>query len=150
MAPAFEPIEPVARLAREQGGLALILCDIDFFKDYNDANGHLGGDDCLRQVAGAIRESIQRPSDLVARFGGEEFAVILPETTFEGALVFAEKIRAAVEQLSLDAKDESGLTVSVGVASVAGDADAQALVEAADVELYRAKSLGRNRVCAAA
>jgi len=143
------------RAVRTHRPLTLMLCDIDFFKRYNDTFGHLGGDDCLRQVAMAI-EGCVRVTDLAARFGGEEFAILLPETGLERAQAVAERIRAAVMELDLPhpagvARTEGGLpvvTVSLGLASgpTAALTDTAALIAAADRALYRAKQEGRNRV----
>ncbi|MCX5884098.1 MAG: sensor domain-containing diguanylate cyclase [Deltaproteobacteria bacterium] len=136
------------RMQREQAPISLILCDIDFFKLYNDTNGHQAGDDCLREVARAIRKSVKlyndtyghqagddclrevartirksvnRPSDLVARYGGEEFAVVLSNTDAGGAVNIAENIRREVEALSITHHQHSGgriLTISCGIASM--------------------------------
>ena len=139
----------IARALRYGRELALAMIDIDHFKAYNDRRGHRAGDGALIGVASAISD-VSRSHDLVARYGGEEFAVVLPETTLEGALVFGEKIRQAVEATSFGRDANEELTVSVGVALMPRDgAGATALVEAADVQLYRAKAEGRNRVCAA-
>jgi diguanylate cyclase (GGDEF)-like protein len=120
------------------------MADVDHFKAYNDRLGHRQGDSALVAVARVIALNC-RTHDHAARYGGEEFAIILPETPLEGAVVFAEKIRQAVESL-----DECGLTLSVGVASLdQSDGSASNLVETADTQLYRAKAAGRNRVCAA-
>jgi diguanylate cyclase (GGDEF)-like protein len=138
----------VKRAARYGRPLSLVLLDIDHFKRFNDQNGHLSGDAALAKVARAIAER-SRAHDLAARYGGEEFAVLLPETDQPGATAFAEKIRAAVECLGVDAGDaDDGLTVSVGVAGLGGRPAASDLVAAADARLYEAKAAGRNRVCA--
>ena len=138
----------VKRAARYRRPLTLVLIDIDYFKRFNDRNGHLSGDAALAQVARAIAER-SRAHDLAARYGGEEFAVLLPETDLLGAVAFAEKIRAAVESLGFDGSDaDEGLTVSVGVAGLGGRPVAEDLVAAADARLYEAKDAGRNRVCA--
>lgn len=139
------------RLRREQAPLSLILLDVDFFKRYNDAYGHLAGDDCLRQVAGAIKSVVRRPGDLVARFGGEEFAVILPNTNIEGAVFVAEAIRQAVSNLAIphsQSKVCGYVTVSLGVASSVPNSELspQHLMNAADAALYAAKKEGRDRV----
>jgi diguanylate cyclase (GGDEF)-like protein len=86
---------------REKSSLSLILCDVDFFKNYNDYFGHQAGDICLKQVAQAISEVVQRPMDLVARYGGEEFVVLLPQTPVVSALQLAEKIRHKIYKLNL-------------------------------------------------
>jgi diguanylate cyclase (GGDEF)-like protein len=140
------------RALRSRTTLAAALVDIDHFKLYNDHYGHLAGDDCLRNVAEALRQSV-RVTDLVARYGGEEFALILPDTDVDGAYVVAERARAAVAALeATHARAPSGIvTVSVGVAAVVpvdGVAIEQ-LVKAADTALYEAKRAGRNQVCGA-
>ena len=140
------------RCAREKHPLSLILCDIDYFKLYNDAYGHLLGDRCLKAVAQAIAKVIKRPADLVARYGGEEFAVILPNTNILGAKYIAEQIRAKVEVLKIthiDSKVNDYVTLSTGVACCIPNRESSftALIEAADRGLYKAKELGRNRVC---
>ena len=140
------------RAAREGVALALIMLDIDFFKSYNDAYGHLAGDDCLRRVAGALAAVVRRPADLAARYGGEEFAVVLPQTDSVGALAVAEELRERVEALGIAHPASSvsdRITVSLGAVSVVPDGDAGWLViiAAADCALYRAKHDGRNRVC---
>jgi diguanylate cyclase (GGDEF)-like protein len=139
------------RLAREQEPLSLILCDIDFFKLYNDTYGHQAGDDCLKQVATALRHSVKRPADLVARYGGEEFAVILPHTTAAGALCLAKSIHQQVRQLRLahpGSTVSQYVTLSLGVAGLipcSGVTPAK-LIAAADAALYEAKTTGRDRV----
>lgn len=141
-------------LLRQQRPLALLLCDIDFFKPYNDSYGHQQGDRCLRAVAQAIKEAVHRPADLVTRFGGEEFAVILIDTDQEGALAVAESIRNAVRQLEIPHQAslvDRYVTLSVGTASLVPQAELSPalLIDQADRALYRAKRLGRNRVEAA-
>jgi diguanylate cyclase (GGDEF)-like protein len=140
----------VARAARERTPLSLVMMDVDFFKRYNDAYGHAAGDDCLRMVAGVLAATVNRPADLAARFGGEEFAVLLPNTPPDGAHGIAEAICRGVRAAGMAhrASDLGFVTISAGVATVIpapGD-DARALVEAADAALYDAKESGRNRV----
>lgn len=137
--------------AREQTPISLILCDIDSFKSYNDTYGHPGGDDCLRQVAGAIASAVKRPADLVARYGGEEFAVILPNTKIKGALQVAEQIQTQIAALQVPhaaSAVSQYVTVSLGVASMvpASDLGAEILIAAADRALYEAKAQGRDRI----
>jgi len=139
------------RQAREQTPLSLILCDIDSFKSYNDTYGHPGGDECLRQVAGAIGNAVNRPADLVARYGGEEFAVILPNTTIQGAVKVAEHIQLKISALQLPhagSQVSPYVTLSLGVASIvpASESGAEILIAAADQALYQAKRLGRDRI----
>ena len=139
------------RCAREKHPLSLILCDIDYFKLYNDAYGHPAGDLCLKMVALAIAKVTKRPADLVARYGGEEFAAILPNTNILGAKHLAEQIRAQVEALKITHVNSSVndyVTLSIGVACCIPNHKLSfiALIEAADKGLYKAKKLGRNRV----
>jgi diguanylate cyclase (GGDEF)-like protein len=131
----------VKRADRHGRQLALAMIDVDAFKAFNDRFGHPQGDSALVAVSNVIAKT-SRAHDLAARYGGEEFAVILTETALQGAEVFAEKIRVGVESLS-----EHDLTVSVGVERLNPGDSAADLVERADEQLYRAKDLGRNRVC---
>ena len=138
------------RMARATQPLSLLLCDVDYFKRYNDIYGHLTGDACLRQVAQAISSVPKRSSDFVARYGGEEFAVILPNTDASGALHLADSIRQRVQQLMLPhtaSAVSEYVTLSVGVASTmpCKKFSLEALIAAADKALYEAKEQGRNR-----
>lgn len=144
----------ISRHSRQSIPLALIICDIDYFKQYNDTYGHQQGDKCLRQVANSIKKTSARGEDLVARYGGEEFAVILPNTNEEQASKIAEKIRARVHDLDLSHKTSEvsdHVSVSLGFACVIPDSGTTMsdLIEDADRALYRAKREGRNRVRAA-
>jgi diguanylate cyclase (GGDEF)-like protein/hemerythrin-like metal-binding protein/PAS domain S-box-containing protein len=142
------------RHLRSKDMLALIMVDIDYFKRFNDDYGHVQGDNCLRSVAKTLEAAIFRPGDLVARYGGEEFVAILPETNTEGATLVAERMRAAVQALSIPHRDtavedaDSVVTASFGV--IAGyctqDLKDTDLVAKADAMLYKAKQNGRNRV----
>jgi two-component system chemotaxis family response regulator WspR len=140
------------RALREQTMLGVMMIDVDAFKPYNDRYGHLRGDEVLKRVGAAIQQCCRRSSDLAARFGGEEFAVVLANTEPEGAERVAEHVRGSVEALAIaHLGSEFGcVTVSVGVATAVppSDADGLALVEAADLALYGAKKAGRNRVLA--
>lgn len=133
--------------------LALVLIDADLFKSYNDANGHLCGDECLTAIARIISETVTQPASSVARFGGEEFAVILPGADSECAQKVAEQIRLAALGMKMQhPSSASGLqTVSLGVAAVvpAGNKELAELIGMADLALYRAKDLGRNQVVVA-
>ncbi len=136
---------------RYQEPLALLLLDIDFFKNFNDKYGHLEGDDCLKKVAKALQEHLKRGTDLVARWGGEEFACILSNTTEEGALQVAEELRQKVENLKIvhETSDISEyVTISAGVAIMTPDKQLHhdEIVKKADEALYKAKQNGRNRV----
>lgn len=138
------------RLAREQAPLALILCDIDYFKQYNDTYGHLAGDLCLKQIASAIEQAAKRPADLVARYGGEEFAIILPNTKAEGALAVAEEIQSYVKALQIPhAKSQVSqyVTLSLGIAVTVPmpRSAVKQLISTADQALYEAKFQGRDR-----
>jgi diguanylate cyclase (GGDEF)-like protein/PAS domain S-box-containing protein len=138
-----------ARAMRQKQPLSLLMVDVDNFKAYNDANGHLGGDDCLKRIAGAVSGEM-RANDLVARYGGEEFAVILPNQSLKGAAIVAERIRCRVERLQVpNAGAATGhVTVSIGAATAIAspDTNASQLVAIADAALYRAKHMGRNRI----
>lgn len=140
-------------VGRDEQPLSLIMCDVDFFKKYNDTYGHQSGDDCLRRVAAAIREVANRPIDLVARYGGEEFAVVLPNTSLLNAINLADKIRLAVTALKI-AHIKSAVspyvTLSLGVSSTLPNTDSQpaTLIATADEALYQAKKAGRNRCIA--
>jgi diguanylate cyclase (GGDEF)-like protein len=140
-----------ARAWRNRTSLAVLLFDIDLFKQYNDAYGPPGGDECLRQVADILRRNVHRPTDLVARYGGEEFVVLLPDTDIHGALKVAEQIRMAVSEAHLAhrASPLGRVTLSGGAHAVnRGNASTPlALLETADAALYLAKQNGRNRVC---
>nr|WP_129587044.1 PleD family two-component system response regulator [Pseudomonas frederiksbergensis] len=140
---------------REQKPLSLILVDVDFFKRYNDQYGHQAGDSCLKSVAQALSEMVRRPYDLVARYGGEEFACVLPNTGISGAVEIAEKMQERIRALGIEhsASDvDRVVTISLGVATLtpSGDLEFQALIEAADKQLYEAKKAGRARVCSSA
>ncbi len=139
------------RLAREKAPLSIIMCDIDYFKKYNDTYGHPAGDRCLRQVADALRQSTRRPADLVARYGGEEFVVILPNTTTEGAMYIAETICTRVKDLKIPHENSpiyQQVTISLGIATTIPSHDIlpNSLIAQADLALYQAKASGRNCV----
>jgi diguanylate cyclase (GGDEF)-like protein/PAS domain S-box-containing protein len=139
------------RASRSRRPLSLLMIDIDYFKQLNDAQGHAAGDACLQQIALALRGCVRRPSDVVARHGGEEFAILLPETGRDGALALAAKIRARVLQLAIPHPTQHQVTVSIGVCcrTASFEGDHRSFLESADAALYRAKAAGRNCVRAA-
>jgi diguanylate cyclase (GGDEF)-like protein len=133
----------------EQGEqFAVIMVDVDIFKSFNDCYGHVIGDDCLRRVAAMLRASLRNTSDQIARVGGEEFVVLLPQTSVENARIMAERMRHAVYGLRIPHSEspERVVTISAGVSGSSGPVSAGEILSAADIALYRAKSLGRNRV----
>jgi diguanylate cyclase (GGDEF)-like protein/PAS domain S-box-containing protein len=137
-------------LRREQFPLSLILCDIDYFKYYNDSYGHQAGDECLRQVALAMNRASKRPADLVARYGGEEFAVIMPNTHPDGAWHVAVEIQREIRQLQMPhcRSPFHYITLSIGISSVIPHQTCcpKTLINSADEALYEAKKHGRNRI----
>ena len=144
----------VERAARYGRALSLILCDIDFFKNINDTLGHAGGDDILKQFAARLQESLRRGIDWVARIGGEEFAIVLPETGYEQALGVARKLRAGVADRGFSAQSKNvEVTASFGLCGLdrvsAGERKTpEHILKIADAALYRSKHAGRNRVTA--
>jgi diguanylate cyclase (GGDEF)-like protein len=138
------------RSQREQRSLSLILCDVDFFKNYNDLYGHQKGDDCLQRVAQLLRQAVKRPADLVARYGGEEFALILPSTDLKGAIAIAQAIQQEVysaQILHTASEISKFLTISLGIVSTipTSAVSLDQLIAAADAALYEAKHQGRDR-----
>ena len=142
--------EEIKRAARFNRHLSLVMADIDFFKEFNDNYGHLTGDKLLRDLAEILRKSC-REVDVVSRYGGEEFAIILPETFKEKAYSSAERIRKLVSATHFydqETKTRKKVSISIGVASYPSDAqDKESLISSADKALYAAKDFGRNRVC---
>lgn len=135
---------------RSQQPVSLILCDVDHFKLYNDAYGHLQGDECLRHVAKSIRSAVKRSKDLAARYGGEEFVVLLPNTSAEAAFALAETIRQNVKSAQLPhkaSKVADHVTLSLGVTCLVPSMEVpiNSAVQFADLGLYRAKEAGRDR-----
>lgn len=144
------------RAARGGHPLSLLFIDVDEFKQFNDGNGHVAGDECLRDLARLLQATLRRPSDLLARYGGEEFAVVLPETDAAGAGAVAGSLLAAVREAAIPHgySDVSAiLTISIGVATAVperGDDNGQdVLVTVADEALYKAKRAGRDRMVTA-
>lgn len=136
---------------RERSPLSIVLCDVDYFKQFNDVYGHLMGDECLKQVAQALSQTVQQPCGLVARYGGEEFAAILPQTTLDDALCVAEAMQRAMQQLAIPhtMSAVSGVvTLSIGVVCTTPDAERSPtmLLDEADRLLYLAKRQGRNQI----
>jgi diguanylate cyclase (GGDEF)-like protein len=135
---------------RERQRISFLMLDIDHFKNYNDIYGHQQGDEVLRIIARTVENTPKRPGDFVARWGGEEFAVLLSNTGIRGALKIAENIRANIEKTNVYINGVAGkLTVSIGVNTQSPEPDSslKAFISVADKELYRAKEAGRNRVC---
>jgi diguanylate cyclase (GGDEF)-like protein len=132
------------------GSLAVLMIDVDYFKDFNDFYGHPSGDACLIAVAKSIQGVLPRVGDFVGRFGGEEFAVLLPETPLDGALAVAERLRSRVRELAIPHAKSKHEYVTVSVGAAVGNAasipDPSLLIKAADEALYRAKGAGRHRV----
>ena len=136
----------IKRSERDQLPLSLLMIDVDDFKKYNDDYGHLAGDQVLVSVAEAIRSPL-RPNDLVARFGGEEFAVLLPETTLDNAKIIAERLRNHVSKANpgkLDGKPIPKATISLGIAGRQPGYSLDMMIASADVALYHAKRNGKN------
>jgi diguanylate cyclase (GGDEF)-like protein len=141
------------RAARAEASLAVLLIDVDRFKSFNDTYGHQAGDKCLQAIALALTSSVHRPQDLVARHGGEEFAVLLPDANADGAIEVALAIEAAIEAVSMPHAGSSWrrVTSSIGLAATIPRLDHTPadLLSQADTALYRAKHDGRNRICCA-
>lgn len=140
-----------ARAVRNEKPVSLMLCDVDYFKKYNDFYGHPEGDEVLKSIAHTIESRSRKGSDLVARYGGEEFAIVLPDTDLDVALIVAEKVRSAIQSLEIPHEKSSVndyVTISLGVVCVSPtrDMDSSALVKQADQALYSAKEAGRNQV----
>ncbi|NDV89146.1 diguanylate cyclase [Aurantimonas aggregata] len=144
------------RAVRADSDLSFLMIDVDSFKAFNDTYGHPAGDECLRRIAAALKESLRRPGDLTARYGGEELAAVMPGTNSPGAVERAEVVRLAVRELAIPNSGSSHgiVTISVGVATLAAGAgaelrDAAWLIRSADRALYEAKANGRDKVVAA-
>ncbi|MEA4990049.1 hypothetical protein SDC9_05808 [bioreactor metagenome] len=148
----------VARLAREGGEMCIGMVDVDKFKLYNDAYGHLAGDDCLARAAKAMSAALFRPGDELFRYGGEEFAIIMPQTGKKSATMVAERVREAISALHIPHCQSAlgHVTISIGVAALdaasalSGHTACEELIRVADKALYAAKNSGRNKVASAA
>jgi diguanylate cyclase (GGDEF)-like protein len=139
------------RMAREQMALSLILCDIDHFQRYSDTYGHSAGNECLKQVAQGLQCAVRRPADLVARYDGEEFAMVLPNTNQEGALHVARSIQTEIQHINIPhtcSDADSFVTLSIGLATMIPQYghSIQLLLKIADDALDEAKQQGRNRI----
>jgi two-component system chemotaxis family response regulator WspR len=139
------------RAIRTSTPLSLIFAGIDFFKRYNDHYGHQAGDDCLEQVASALQQTIHRPGDLVSRYGGQEFVMVLPETTDQGALAVAEKVLDTIAGMNIphqnsDVADHVTLSIGVATACPHEGSRPHKLIESAGEMLYRARDRGRNYI----
>jgi diguanylate cyclase (GGDEF)-like protein len=138
-----------AAMIRQKHSIAFLLCDVDYFKLYNDHYGHPAGDECLKQVAQAIARSLSRPTDLAARYGGEEFAIVLPNTNAQGGVKIAEIIHSEVAKLKIlhhHSTVSEYVTLSIGISATVPIASSSPLdfVNNSDLALYRAKKQGRN------
>ena len=134
---------------RSQTSLGILMIDIDYFKTYNDTFGHLQGDWCLQKIAHTIQESIKRPRDFVARFGGEEFIVLLPNTSLDGCSFAAERILSNIESLNIpnsfgDSPEKVSVSIGIGAMMPTKDMEPEILLHVVDEALYRAKNDGRN------
>lgn len=148
------------RSTREQSPVSLLIMDVDDFKGYNDSYGHQAGDNALKRIASQVRTAARRPGDISARIGGEEFAILLPDTSIEGAMILAERLRSSIERLRMEHSKNTAqpaLTVSIGVSScqpTQGSSNDNStdiiypamLMKSADHAMYRAKGKGKNRV----
>ena len=139
----------IRRSRREKTQLSVVMMDIDHFKKVNDQYGHLVGDECIKTVAYTLQKSLKRPSDAVCRYGGEEFALILPSTDLEGAILLVERLRAEIEKISIQIEDTSvNITISAGIGTAIADLNhpEDIILALADKQLYAAKNAGRNNV----
>jgi diguanylate cyclase (GGDEF)-like protein len=139
------------KMARSYAPISIILCDIDFFKQYNDTYGHPAGDACIKQVVQALSSAIYRSTDLLARYGGEEFAAVLPQTDLKQALKVAQRMQEAIAQLNIPHRASAAgayVTISIGIASTIPleQQSANLLLDEADRKLYDAKHSGRNYI----
>jgi diguanylate cyclase (GGDEF)-like protein/PAS domain S-box-containing protein len=138
------------RLKRNSSPFSAIMIDIDFFKKFNDFNGHQTGDECLRQIASVLKDTVKRPGDFAARYGGEEFVILLPETDKQGAVHVAELLQANVKNLNIpyiSTEKEPIVSISIGCSTLIPDEKTQPedLIKLADTELYKAKESRQNQ-----
>jgi diguanylate cyclase (GGDEF)-like protein len=139
------------RSIRENSHISLIMLDIDYFKNFNDTLGHLRGDDCLKQISQVLKNSLKRSTDMASRFGGEEFAIVLPNLTTVEAMKLAQQIKSSIDQQRIEHPSSvisKYVTVSMGIATIVPTMNDQSetLVSAADHALYMAKNKGRNQI----
>lgn len=139
------------RAIREKQAISLIMCDVDYFKQYNDSYGHQAGDYCLQKVAQCLALSCQRPTDAVCRYGGEEFVIVLPNTKYSGAIYIAGQIRSRLRQCKIPHEKSlvsKYVTLSFGVASCIPQVneDYNLFLEKADNALFASKKQGRDRI----
>jgi diguanylate cyclase (GGDEF)-like protein len=139
--------EELRRAENRKSQLSLLMVDVDFFKKFNDQHGHITGDQILRKISAIIKENV-REIDIVGRYGGEEFAVVLPDTDSAGASFVAERIRSATERAIIKVYDTTvKATISIGIALYPNHGQSPvSLIDNADQALYSAKTLGRNRI----
>ncbi|MEH6355644.1 MAG: GGDEF domain-containing protein [Marinobacter sp.] len=130
-----------SQFARTKSALSMLMIDIDFFKTINDRYGHVEGDRVLRKFGRLLKEC-GRSSDLISRYGGEEFLILLPDTNLEQTMIFSKRLHGSVNKILIN---EEALTVSIGVSFFDGEMSFDEVVDKADMALYEAKSLGRNR-----
>lgn len=144
----------MTRAARNERSVALLMLDIDYFKQYNDIYGHVAGDQCLQQLGQLLKSMANRPGDLMARYGGEELAIILPDTNLQGAITFAERVLESVRKLQTphSGSPQGIITVSIGACAIVPHPHSDtplSLIGQADNALYAAKKGGKNQVCSA-
>lgn len=140
-------LREMKRANRCEQHLSLVFVDVDHFKDLNDEHGHDCGDLALASIAGWVKDSV-RGSDIVFRYGGEEFVILLVDTHQDDAAIIAERIRMGIESHTLAyGMSVLNITASLGISSLKGDDDAESFIKRADTAMYKAKQLGRNRVC---